>query len=248
MDIPQPRHIGHNLDGRPHGNPPNLSSIERCGRERTPSMRSGMKCFMGWGRGEPWAADQGFVRARPRPLLAESKSVIAKLQPRNRPLGTAPRFPPGLTTKAFGTMLEPHLLRPRHPHTPRTRGRGVRSDRACQLQRRGCPRGWGGEGGRRLEAKAMTGSCFGACGFCLTGRTGCEMRSLMCRPNGVEMPRVRYGDEGEDWGATERPCHDCAAIKGEYHVLERDVARCPACGGQLWFGWDVSCQTKRRRP
>lgn len=57
-----------------------------------------------------------------------------------------------------------------------------------------------------------------------------------CRPNGVEMPRVRYGDEADDWGADERPCHDCAAIKGEYHALGCDVERCPACGGQLWFG------------
>jgi hypothetical protein len=57
-----------------------------------------------------------------------------------------------------------------------------------------------------------------------------------CQPNGIVMPRVRYGDEADDWGANERPCHDCAAIKGEYHVLGCDVERCPACGGQLWFG------------
>jgi hypothetical protein len=61
-----------------------------------------------------------------------------------------------------------------------------------------------------------------------------------CRPNGVETPRVRYGDEADDWGANERPCHDCAAIKGEFHVPGCDVERCPACGGQLWLGCECA--------
>jgi hypothetical protein len=59
-----------------------------------------------------------------------------------------------------------------------------------------------------------------------------------CRPNGVEMSRVRYGDEKDDWGANERPCHDCLAIKGEFHVPFCDAEQCPACGGQLWYGCD----------
>jgi hypothetical protein len=54
------------------------------------------------------------------------------------------------------------------------------------------------------------------------------------RPNGVEMPRVRYGDEPDDWGADRGPCHDCAAIKGEFHGPGCDVERCPSCGGQIY--------------
>jgi hypothetical protein len=62
-----------------------------------------------------------------------------------------------------------------------------------------------------------------------------QLRRIV-KPNGVEMPRVAYGSERSDWGANERPCHDCAVIKGELHVEGCDVERCPACGGQLWFG------------
>ncbi len=51
--------------------------------------------------------------------------------------------------------------------------------------------------------------------------------------NGAEHERIRYGNETDDWGADKQPCHDCAVIKGQYHVAFMcDVERFPACDSQ----------------
>ena len=48
----------------------------------------------------------------------------------------------------------------------------------------------------------------------------------------VRVPRIRYGDESSDWHADEVPCHDCSAVKGEFHAEGCDVEECPVCHGQ----------------
>jgi hypothetical protein len=47
-----------------------------------------------------------------------------------------------------------------------------------------------------------------------------------------EVERVKYGDEPDIGSASDLPCHDCGAIRGEYHVPGCDMERCPGCGGQ----------------
>lgn len=49
---------------------------------------------------------------------------------------------------------------------------------------------------------------------------------------GIGHPRIRYGDESDDWGADRQPCNDCRVLKGQLHVPSCDVEQCPVCGGQ----------------
>jgi len=51
-----------------------------------------------------------------------------------------------------------------------------------------------------------------------------------------ELPRVRYGEEADDWGADDHNCGDCAVEKGQFHVPNCDIEECPNCGGQA-----ISC-------
>jgi rRNA maturation endonuclease Nob1 len=50
---------------------------------------------------------------------------------------------------------------------------------------------------------------------------------------GRVVPRIRYGDEHDGWGADQHACHDCRVLKKEFHVPGCDGEECPVCGGQL---------------
>ena len=63
--------------------------------------------------------------------------------------------------------------------------------------------------------------------------------------DGAPVGRVRYGDETDDWGADNGPCHDCAVVKGQYHVFGMcDAERCPVCDGQA-IGCDCNYEGDR---
>ena len=57
--------------------------------------------------------------------------------------------------------------------------------------------------------------------------------------DGQPVPRIRYGNEKDDWGSDKTACHDCRVIKGEFHVPTCDVEECPVCAGQ-WLSCDCA--------
>lgn len=58
---------------------------------------------------------------------------------------------------------------------------------------------------------------------------------------GKEYPRIPFGSEEGEWGeAADRPCHDCAVIKGQLHVPICDMEKCSVCGEQV-----MSCSCKQ---
>lgn len=57
----------------------------------------------------------------------------------------------------------------------------------------------------------------------------------LCMVAGQEFERICYGNEADDWGAEQSPCHDCGVAKGQYHLIGCDVERCPKCGGQAIY-------------
>jgi len=58
--------------------------------------------------------------------------------------------------------------------------------------------------------------------------------STVFKRNGATCPRIKYGDEPDDWGANcDYRCHDCNAAAGNYHHVNCDVERCPKCDDQL---------------
>jgi hypothetical protein len=59
---------------------------------------------------------------------------------------------------------------------------------------------------------------------------------LSVKIDGTVYSRIRHGDEKQDWGAERVACRDCGAVKGQFHVPNCDVERCPKCGGQI-----ISC-------
>jgi hypothetical protein len=58
--------------------------------------------------------------------------------------------------------------------------------------------------------------------------------------------RLKFGDEGDNWGGKDGRCHDCGAKVGQFHTNNCDVEREPLNGvGQLLGSEDYGDYLKR---
>src|SRR4051794_20830661 len=49
---------------------------------------------------------------------------------------------------------------------------------------------------------------------------------------GKALPRIKYGAESSDWGASSHACSSCGVASGNVHHAGCFVERCPSCRGQ----------------
>lgn len=74
----------------------------------------------------------------------------------------------------------------------------------------------------------------GVCGREMTAADGCGVPFIVV--NGQKYKRIPYGSAGDLMKYGGARCHDCGAVRGNYHHAGCDAERCPVCGGQL-----ISC-------
>lgn len=76
------------------------------------------------------------------------------------------------------------------------------------------------------------------CGFCKRDMlTACDCIKVPIVIDKEEYEPIKMGAVGDFCESTNiERCHDCGAMKGNYHHPGCDCERCPKCGGQL-----ISC-------
>jgi hypothetical protein len=103
-----------------------------------------------------------------------------------------------------------------------------------------CRKVWGDEGAfDRLSWKGETVNYNGTEVASFWPKRIEEAQKLESYPLITEIKRIPYGSElghSDHEGFADVPCHDCAVIKGQYHVPGCDMEECPQCKSQL-----ISC-------